>query len=85
MGKWGKRYWADLGERVGTTAIYGLMTMLTADKSGIVSGSPQQWWLVVGLPTALVGLKGLAVNLMNGDGPSASLVGATSTTDASSE
>lgn len=78
MEKWGKKYWIDLGERAGTTAIYGLITMLTADASGAVSGSTQQWWIVLGLPTTLSLLKGLLVNL-GGDEPTASVVNVTST------
>lgn len=78
MNKWGKQYWTDLGERVGTTAIYGLITMLTADASGAVSGAPEQWWVVIGLPTTLSFLKGILVNL-GGDEPTASVVNVTST------
>ena len=77
MDKWGKQYWTDLAERVGTTAIYGLITMLTADASGAVSGSAQQWWVVVGLPAALSALKGILVNI-GGDEPKASVVNVTS-------
>ena len=65
MSKWGKGYWADLGERTASTAGYGVVAMLTADSTGAVSGSPQQWWLVVGLPTALCALKGLLANVSN--------------------
>lgn len=75
--KWSGAYWGDLGERVGTTAIYGVITMLTANASGAVSGSAQQWWVVVGLPTALSLLKSLATNL-GGTEPSASLAPVTS-------
>jgi hypothetical protein len=63
MNKWSKDYWIDLTERAGSTAVYGVITMLTADQSGAISGSAEQWWLVVGLPTALSLLKGLAANL----------------------
>lgn len=80
MSKWGKRYWADLGERVVTTAIYGVIAMLTADASGTVSGDTKQWWVVVGLPTALSALKGLLVNLSSPT-PTASAVGVTSSTE----
>ena len=65
--KWNKRYWIDLAERVGTTLIYGLITMFTVDASGTVSGSPQQWWLIVGLPTVLSFLKGVLANLKDSD------------------
>lgn len=65
MNKWSKRFWSDLAERVATTAGYGVVTMLTADATGAISGNPQQWWVVVGLPTALAGIKGLLANLGN--------------------
>lgn len=71
-GKWSKTYWADLAERVGTTAIYGLIALLTADASGAIPSEPKTWWLVVGLPTVLALLKGLAANIANPEsGPSA--------------
>jgi hypothetical protein len=79
MQKWNGKFWADLGERVGTTAIYGVIAMLTADASGVVSSDPKAWWVVVGLPTALSALKGLAANMAQ-DGTSASVVGVTSNT-----
>ena len=72
MGKWSATYWADLGERVVTTAIYGVIAMLTADASGVVSGDPRQWWVVVGLPAVLALLKGLLANMAQPEGgPSA--------------
>lgn len=73
MTKWTTAYWSDLAERVGATFIGALIAMLTADASGAISGSPQQWWLIVGLPTVLSALKGLLMNLKSGD-PSASMV-----------
>lgn len=63
MSKWSGAFWADLGERTASTAGYGVVTMLTADASGAISGNPEQWWLVVGLPSALCALKGLLANL----------------------
>lgn len=63
MSKWNRTFLADLGERTASTAGYGAITMLTADASGAISGNPQQWWLVVGLPTALCVLKGLLANM----------------------
>jgi hypothetical protein len=70
--KWSRAYFADLLERVVTTALYGVVTMLTADASGAISGSGRQWWLVVGLPTALAGIKGILANIASPDsGPSA--------------
>lgn len=77
--KWGGRFWADLAERTGATFVGALIAMLTADGSGAVSGSPEQWWLLVGLPTLLSLLKGLLRNLQ-GPEPTASLVGVTSNT-----
>lgn len=61
--KWTKKFAVDLIERVFSTALYGLIVMLTADSTGAVSGSPQQWWLVVGLPTALALVKGVLANM----------------------
>lgn len=77
MEKWGSTFWADLLERVGTTLIYGLITMLTADVGGIVSGNTEQWWAVVGLPTALSFLKCLLANLKTSV-PTASVINVTS-------
>jgi hypothetical protein len=69
--KWSKTYWADLAERVAATFVGALIAMLTADGTGVVSGNPRQWWLIVGLPTVLSLLKGLAANLAHPDsGPS---------------
>lgn len=71
MSKWSSTFWADLAERVGTTAIYGLIAVLTGDASGAVPNEPKIWWVVVGLPTVLALLKGLAANLKNPEsGPS---------------
>lgn len=77
MNKWGKQYWTDLGERVAASAIGGVLTMVTADASGAISGSAEQWWLVVGVPSAVSLLKGLLVNL-GGTVPTASAVNVTS-------
>lgn len=69
--KWSKTYWADLAERIATTAIYGLIAVLTGDASGAVPNEPKVWWVVVGLPTVLALLKGLAANMADGEsGPS---------------
>jgi hypothetical protein len=67
MGKWSRQYLADLAERVISTALYGVIAMLTADASGAISGDAKQWWLVVGLPTALALIKGILANLANSD------------------
>lgn len=69
--KWSGTFWADLAERVGTTAIYGLIAVLTGDASGAVPNEPKVWWVVVVLPTVLAFLKGILANLKNSDsGPS---------------
>ena len=69
--KWSSTFWADLAERVGTTAIYGLIAVLTGDASGAVSSEPKVWWVMIGLPTALALLKGLAANMASPEsGPS---------------
>jgi hypothetical protein len=78
MSKWkDPDYWSDFLERVGTTAIYGLITFLTLDKTDTMTGSLDQFWLVVGLPTVLSALKNLLMN-MKGERATASLVGITS-------
>jgi hypothetical protein len=76
--KWTKDWAVDTGERVGTTGLYGLTTMITADATGTVSGDAQQWWLIVGLPMALSLIKCLLMNLRGAE-PTASVVGVTST------
>lgn len=76
--KWGSQYWIDLAERVGSTLVYALITALT-----VTSTTPVDWsdgnviWLILGLPTVLSFLKGLAANLP-GNQPSASVVNVTS-------
>lgn len=59
--KWSKSYWADLAERVASTAIYGLITLLTAN--AVTNLTPELGWTIVGLPTILSLLKGLLANL----------------------
>lgn len=69
--KWSGTFWADLSERVASTATGAVITMLTADSTGVVSGSAKQWWVVVGLPTLLSFLKGILANLKDSEsGPS---------------
>lgn len=72
--KWGRAYWTDLAERVGSTLIYGLISLLTLSDTNI---DARIVWTVAGLPTVLCLLKGLLVN-MRGDEPSASVVDVTS-------
>lgn len=61
--KWGRAFWADLGERVGTTFLYGLVTLISMDN--VLEGP--DWnttlWPIVALPTALSLLKGLLANM----------------------
>jgi hypothetical protein len=59
---WSRRFWADLAERTVTTAGTGVITMLTADSAGIVSGDARQWWVIVGLPAVLSVVKGIVAN-----------------------
>lgn len=68
--KWGKAYWIDLAERVGSTFVYALITLFTANS--VTSITTELAWVIVGLPTLLSLLKGLAANL-KGDEPSASV------------
>lgn len=75
--KWGRAYWADLGERVGASAVGGALTMIAADSAGVADYSPRAWWLLVGIPAATSLMKGLLVNL-GGTQPTASVVDVTS-------
>lgn len=75
--KWGKAYWTDLGERAGASAVGGVLTMITADSTGVADYSPEAWWVLVGIPAATSLLKGLLTNL-KGSEPSASVVDVTS-------
>lgn len=77
MNKWSKKYWIDLGERVGASAVGGALTMVTADATGVADYSQRAWWVLVGIPAATSVLKGLLVNL-GGDEPTASVVNVTS-------
>lgn len=77
MGKWGKKYWTDLAERVGASAIGGVLAMITADATGVADYSPEAWWVLVGIPSATSLLKGLLAN-MGGGQPTASVVDVTS-------
>lgn len=75
VNKWGRDYWVDLSERVGSTLIYGLITLLTT--TSIIDVTPELGWTIVGLPAVLSALKGLLVN-MGGEEPSASVANVTS-------
>lgn len=70
MGKWGKKYWADLFERVLSTEVGALLAMFTLTGSTSVDWSDgKAVWAVLGVPAAVSFLKGLAANL---PGPEAS-------------
>ena len=60
---WSRTYWEDLLERVGATAIGALLTALTGNWSGVLPHDARAWWLVIGLPTLVSLLKGLAANM----------------------
>lgn len=77
MKKWGRKYWTDLGERVGASAVGGALTMIAADSAGVADYSQRAWWVLVGIPAATSLLKGLLVNL-GGEEPTASVVDVTS-------
>lgn len=71
MGKWSKTYWADLGERVASSTIGGVLTMLGLSASDLLHSSPSAWLTVVGIPTATSALKGVLANLKDPEsGPS---------------
>lgn len=78
-GKWGKAFWADLAERVGSTLVGALLGVFT-----LTGTTPIDWsdgkvvWTILGVPTVVSLLKGLLSNLP-GDLPSSSVVGVTST------
>lgn len=74
-GKWGTQYLKDLGERVGTTLIYGVITFLTMNETTTLEF--EKLWPVVFLPTILSFLKSLLVNL-GGSEPTASFVNVSS-------
>jgi hypothetical protein len=61
--KWGKQFWADLGERVGATFLGALLTLITMDN--ILEGPDFDTvlWPIVVLPTVFALLKGLLANL----------------------
>jgi len=77
--KWGKKYWQDLGERVGATFVGALIGAFA-----LTGTTPVDWsdgkaiWAVLGVPTVVSLLKGLLVNL-GGEEPTASVVNVTST------
>lgn len=78
MSKWNKNYFTDLAERVGSTFIYGLATLLTT--VSVTDINSQVGWTIVVLPTTLSLLKGLLANLSTGNSyaPTASAVAVSS-------
>lgn len=62
--KWNRTFWQDLGERVAATFIGALLATLV-----LVEGTKVDWtdaqavWTVLGVPTLVSLLKGLAMNL----------------------
>jgi len=71
VSKWSKKFWQDLAERVGATAIGALLGVLTGTGTGAIPNSPAVWWTIIGVPTATSLLKGLLANLADPEsGPS---------------
>lgn len=80
--KWGKAYWADLAERVGSTFLGALLTALTVTGSTPVDWSDGQIvWSILGVPTLVSLIKGLLSNT-RGVEPTASVVDVTSNGEA---
>lgn len=79
MNKWSGAYFQDLIERVVATGIAALLALITADSTGVVVGSGEQYLTLIGIPMLVSLLKGLLVNLPDTALPSASLVGVSST------
>lgn len=74
--KWSKRYWIDLGERVGTTFLYGVIAIITSKNLNL------NWELIMTViitPVILSLAKGLIKNMAStSDEPTASLVNVSS-------
>lgn len=69
--KWSKTFWADLAERVGSTAIGALLAVIAGSQAGAIPNDPAAWWAVIGVPTVVSLLKGLAANMADPEsGPS---------------
>jgi hypothetical protein len=68
---WSGTFWADWAERVASSAIGGVLTMLGLSVSDLLHSSVSAWLAVVGIPTATSALKGLLANLADDEsGPS---------------
>lgn len=66
MGKWSKRYWLDLLERVGSVFLYSVVTFLTTSGVADIKGMDfEKLWPVLFLPAVLSLLKGLLANMAN--------------------
>lgn len=77
--KWGRKYWQDLGERVGATFVGALLGAVTLTGTTPVDWSDEKaMWAILGVPTLVSTLKGLLVNL-RGEEPTASVVDVNST------
>lgn len=62
--KWSRGYWADLGERVASTFLGAVLTMLTLDGATSVDWSDEKAvWIVLGAPTVISLVKGLLANM----------------------
>lgn len=79
MNKWGKQYWEDLGERVGSSAVAGALTALTVNGTTSVHVTTKVVETLILVPSAVSLLKGLLVNLGGSSSGSASVVGTSST------
>lgn len=71
--KWGKAFWVDYGERLGSTVLYAALTLLTSTQLDV---SPEALWTLVGLPVVLMAIKGLLANMKDSQ-TGASLVSGT--------
>lgn len=59
--KWGHLFWEDLVERVGSTALYALITLVVSTETTPLD--VHQIWPVLGLPVVLCLCKGLLANM----------------------
>lgn len=64
--KWGRAFWRDFGERVGSTFLGALLACIT-----LTGTTPVDWtdaaavWAVLGVPTATAVIKALLANMAN--------------------
>ncbi len=74
--KWNRRFWIDLGERVSTTFLYGVITIISGSK---LHFSREEIISIVMIPVILSLAKGLLKNMTStSDEPTASLVNVSS-------